>query len=433
MINRRLLWLISVILFVTVAVFGADKPIVDCNVSRITVPLSEYNSKVTSAASFMYGVYAENPNDQDDFLDSDDLMEKFNELTEEERWQYPEYVVIKNFQAWKAGDKEEAMSYYEPGYNRERARALQTQPIEKIQSIMEPFTRVVFIDKAYLRPYVRIYWVMSEVSESGNTKGGRGFPGYSYLKLVGNRYMLTHEIDMTHLFDAVVGTYDSRTLMFLGNESIPLNPDTSGMDWFAMDVDTASPAENKKWLKVFSTDGISDVPPSFSENYLKVYVRAEPLNIEFEAGKQREGSLSEEMRFFESAVTAHKQDDENNILSKWSGKTRERLEKKIKELKDSGQWPESKYTLSLPFGPAPTVVSLVRTSAGTAIYYKKKSFGPSDEVKGNTINQAQSKIFNVGLQEEKGNYTLFKISSQGEFNVLTNQMFIDAVKVLYEH
>mgnify|MGYP000312399606 CR=1 FL=1 len=287
MINRKFLWLISIILFVTVAAFGADKPIVDCKVSRITVPLAEYNGNVTCAASFMYGAYVENPTDQDDFLNSDDLMDKFNELPEEECWQYPEYVVIKNFQAWKAGDKEEAMSYYEPGYNRERAKAFQTQPIEKIQSIMEPFTRVVFIDKAYLGPYVRIYWVMSEVLGSGNTKGGRGFPGYSYLKLVGNRYMLTHEIDMTHLFDVVVGTYDSRKLMFLGNKSIPLNPDTSGMDWFAMDVDTASPAENKKWLKVYSTDGISDIPPSFSKNYLKVYVKAEPLNIEFEAGKQR--------------------------------------------------------------------------------------------------------------------------------------------------
>lgn len=430
MINRRLFWLISIIFFVTVSAFGADKSIVDCKVSRITIPLAEYNGSVTCAASFMYGEYVENPNDQDDLLNSDDLMEKFNKLPEEERWKYPEYVVIKNFQAWKDGDKEDAMSYFEPGYNRERARALQTQPIEKIQAVMKPFTRVVFIDKAYLGAYVRIYWVMSEVSDSGNTKGGRGFPGYSYLKLVGNRYMLTHEIDMTHLFDAVVGTYDSRTLMLLGNQSIPLNPDTNGMDWFAIDVDTASPAENKRWLKAFSTDGISEIPAPFSENYLKVYVRAEPLNIEFDAGKQREGNLSEEMRFIESAVTAHGLGTESEILSKWSEKQKERISKDIKRLKDAGQWPKMRL---FHFGPAPTLVSLIRTSAGTVLYYKKKSFGPLNLVEGNTTNQAQSIIYKVGLKREQGNYTLFNASSKGEFNVLTSQMFIDAIKVLYEH
>lgn len=49
MINRRLFWLISIIFFVTVSAFGADKSIVDCKVSRITIPLAEYNGSVTCA------------------------------------------------------------------------------------------------------------------------------------------------------------------------------------------------------------------------------------------------------------------------------------------------------------------------------------------------------------------------------------------------
>jgi len=428
MINRRLLWLISIILFVTASAFGADKPVVDCKVSRITVPLTEYNGKVTCAASFVYGAYVDEPNNPDDFLNSDDLMDKFNELPEEERWKYPEYVIIKNFHAWKAGDKEEAISHYEPGYNREQERALQTQPIEKIQSIMEPFTRVLFLDKCYFGPYVRICSIICEMSELGSTKGRKGLPVFDYLKRVGNRYMLTHEINMLHLIDPVAMAYGNRKLM--RKESIPLNPDVSGMDWFAIDVDTASPAENKKWLKVFSTEGISDVPQSFSKNYLKVYVMAEPLNIEFEAGKQHEGNISEEMRFIESAVTAHGLGTEYEILSKWSEKQKERISENIKRLKDANQWPKMRL---FHFGLAPTVVSLIRTSAGTVLYYKKKSFGHPDLVKSNTINQTQSKIYSIGLQEEQGNYTLFKASSRGEFNVLTNQMFIDAVKVLYEH
>jgi len=138
------------------------------------------------------------------------------------------------------------------------------------------------------------------------------------------------------------------------------------------------------------------------------------------------------MRFFESVVTSHKLGTESEILSKWSGKAKERISKDIKRIKDAGQWPKSRLS-TFNFGPAPTVVSLIRTSDGTVLYYKRKSFGLPDWVKGNTTNQAQSKIYNVGLQEEQGNYTLFKASSQGEFNVLTNQMFIDAVKILYEH
>ncbi|MFC1738780.1 hypothetical protein ACFL1G_07015 [Planctomycetota bacterium] len=426
MTSRKIIYSLSIILFAVVTTWGEDAPIVECKVSRITVPLAEHNGKVVCAASFVYGAYVQNPTDQDDFLDSDDLMEKFEKLSEEDRWQYPEYVVIKNFQAWKAGDKEEAISYYEPGYNRERTRALQTQPIEKIQSIMEPFTRVVFIDKSYFGPYVRIYWVMSEVSESGSTKGCKGFPGYSYLKRVGNRYMLTNEIDMTHLFDVVVGTYGARTLM--KRESIPLNPDTSGMDCFAMDVDTASPAENKKMLTAFSTEGAAEIPSSFSENYIKVYIKGEPLNIQLEAGKQAAG-LSEQMRFFESAVTATQMGTESEILSKWSEKRRSSISRDIQRIKDANEWPESRPSV-YNFGSAPTVVCSIQTSADTIIYYKKQQITPPEWA---NVPVKPSSIYTVGLQKEQGNYTLFNVSSQGEFNVLTNQILIDAVKVLYEH
>lgn len=431
MAGRKILWSLGLVLFAAVTASGANEPIVDCKMSRITVPLEVMNGDVICAASFVYGAYVENPTEQDDFPDSDALMDKFDALSEEKRWQYPEYVVIKNFQAWKAGDKEEAISYYEPGYNREREMALQTQPIEKIQSIMEPFTRVVFIDKSYFGSYVRIYWVMSEVSKSGSTKGCKGFPGYSYLKRVDSRYMLINEIDMTHLFDAVVGSYDAKTLMFLDNESIPLNPDVSGMDWFAIDVDTNSPPENKKWLRVFSTEGVTDVPKSFSENYLKVYIKGEPLNIQLEAGKQAAG-LSEQMRFFQSAVTATRVGTESEILSKWSEKTRGSISRDIQRIKDANQWPKTRPSI-FNFSSAPTVVCSIPTSEGIVIYYKRKRFERPDWVKGNTINQGQSTIYTVGLREEEGSYVLFRASSKAELNIFTNAMFIDAVRVLYEH
>lgn len=427
MINKVSLWLTVII--ITATSYGADKPVVDCKMSRITLPAAEYNGQVVCAASFVYGAYVENPTDQDDFLNSDELMEKFIKLPEEKRWQYPEYAVIKNFQAWKAGDKEKAISYYEPGYNREREKELQTQSIEKIQSIMKPFTRVVFIDRSYFGPYVRIYWVMSGVSESGTTKGERGFPGYSYLKYVDNRYMLTLEINMTNLFDAVASTYSYRKL--IKKENITLNPDVSGMDWFAMDVDTASPTENKEWLKVYSTEGITDVPTSFSENYLKVYVKGEPVNVQLEAGKQA-NNLSEQMRFFESAVTATQMGNEDEILSKWSEKQRERISKDIQRIKDANEWPKARPSVS-NFGHAPTVICLLPTSQGTVVYYRKKRLEPPSWVKGNVLNQKQNPIYTVGLKSEEGSYKLFNTSAYSNFNIFTNSTFVEAVQVMYGH
>ena len=429
MINRRLLLLISIILFIAVTAFGADKAIVDCKISRITVPLAEYNGKVTFAASFVYGAYVENPNNPDDFINSADLMDKVNELPEEERWQYPEYVVFRHFQEMKADNKAGILSCYAPGYDRDKEESLYKPLSEAERSLLNQLDIVLFVDKSYFGPYVRIYFIMSGISESGSTKGCKRFPGYLYLKRVDNRYVLAREINMTHLFDDVARTYGYRKLT--KRENIPLNPDVSGMDWFAMDVDTGSPAENKKWLKVYSSEGITDIPKSFSENYLKVYVKCEPVNVQLEAGKQARG-LSEQMRFFESAVTAHQLGTESEILSKWSGKAKERIGKDIKRIKDAGQWPESRLS-RFNFGPAPTVVALLRTSAGTVSYYKKKSFGPPEWAKKRAISQAQSEIYNVGLQEEQGNYTLFNASSKGEFNVFTNKMFMDAVNVLYGH
>ncbi len=422
---RKMIWLLSIVFFVAVTTSWAGEPVVDCKVSRITVPLAEKNGKVTCAASFMYGAYVENFKDPDDFLNSDDLMKKFNNLSEEERWQYPEYIIIKNFQAWKAGNKEEAISYYEPGYSQDRERVLQTQSTEKIQSIMKPFTRILFLYKNYFGPYVRISWIMSEVSASGSTKGMRGIPGYSYFKRVGNRYMLTNEIYMTHLFDAIVRTYGARK--FLKKENISLNPNTKDMDWFALDVDVNSPPENKENLKVFSTEGISKIPQSFSENYLKVYVKCVPINIKMEAGKQQEG-LTEETQFFESAVTKYELGTDTDILQLWSEKSKEGVKEEI-ERKNSSKWPDQKIS---PFSETPTVLFSMPTSSGDVVYYKKKLFFLPGNVDTTELikKQAANPIYYVGLKKEEGNYRLFNPDSEAEFNIFTNKMFIDAVNSL---
>lgn len=429
----KLVWSVIIVLFVTVTALGATDPIVDCRLSRITVPVAEKDGKVVCAASFMYGEYVKNPQIQADLLNSRDLIDKFDQLPEESRWQYPEYVIIKNLQAWRAGDKEGILSCFEPGYSRDTYEAMFLKPgvIEQTKPQMEPFTEEVFLDKSYFGPYVRIYSVTSEpVPPAPTGKKIRGLAGVEYLKRVGNRYMLTREIDMTHIFDVVVGGYGAKKTMF--RENIPLNPDTSGMDWFAIDVDVASPAENKKMLRVFSIEGASGIPQSFSENYLKVYVKCEPINVQLEAGKQLK-NLPGEVRFFESAVTKHQLGTESEILSLWSGRSKEKVRKDIELLKNAGEWPKLRGS---PFGEAPAVLALMPTSSGTVLYYKKKAFYPDcphmpPGIKERIISQVDSKIYSVGLQADGGTYTLFNVSSKGEFNVFTNPMFVDAISVLY--
>jgi len=413
MLNKRLIFLISVFLFFTNGVFGGESPIVDCQLSRITVPVAEANGKTTCAASFMYGEYVKNPTSQDDLLSSKDIIEKFEQLPEENRWQYPEYVVIKCFQEWKAGNKEGILSCFEPGYSRDgEAKLIQkTTQLEQVKAQMESFIEVVFLDKSCFGPYTRIYCVLSE------GKNRKGLGGVRYVKRVGNRYMLTREINMTHIFDKIVGRYGAKKVMF--REDIPLNPDTSNMKEFAIDVNDASAPENKDVISVFSTNRSLEIPASFSENYLGVYLDCEPINIQLKAGEQLEG-LSNEMRFLETAVTKHRSGTETEILATWSTSSKDKIQRRIGRLKNAGVWPESRLSC---FGPTQTILASIYTSTGKVIYYQKQA--PS-------ARQANAKVYSIGLRFEDGSYSLFNPSSQGQLNCFTTEVFCNAVKILCE-
>lgn len=415
MVTKNIMLSLCIVLFAVVITVAADEPIVECNMSRVIYPKAYHGNNVACAASFVHGAYVENSKDQDDFLHSDTLIPKFEAIPEDERWGYPEYVVIKYMQAWKAGNLEEAISFYEEGESRDKKRKLQTQSIETIQNFMKPLTRVVFIDKSYYGPYVRISWVMSGVSSSGSTKNQKGVPGYNYLKLVDGRYMLTMDVDMTHLFDSVAGTYSR--WKYRQRKSIHLNPNVTDMDWFAIDSDS----------NIVLSKDMANVPGSFPVNHLKVYVKGEPLNVQLKSDKQVSG-LSDQMRFFESAVTKHQVGTESEVLSLWSGGRKENIKKNIDRLKASGDWPKFRTS---PFGEAPTVLFSMPTSLGTVVYYKKKAFLPPNAT-AIMIEQANNRpVHHIGLEAIDGKYTFFNESSKSELNIFTNKMFIDAANALY--
>jgi hypothetical protein len=385
---------------------------------RITVAFEKRGPDVILAASFVYGEYVNRPTDQDGFLDSDDLLEKFNQLPETDRWKYPEYVVIRHFQEWKANNKEGLLACYVPGFDREKERLSYVPISEQERAYAGPLTRIVFFYKAYFGPYVRIAFLASEVMPSGSTKGGKAVPGFMYLKQVNNRYGVTKEIDSLNIIDPVVSEYGYNNLKKEGRK-LPVDPNTTGMDWFAIDVDDASAAEKKEYLRVFSVDKDVKIPQEYSENYLKIYVRGEPLNIQIKPGQKIKG-LSPQLELFQSAVTAHQLGSESEILSMWSDRTKERLQKEIQVLIDRNEWPQRRLYIGGIFSKAPTVVCQIQTSENVMLYY-------SDSVKINSDDP----LYTIGIRKEKGEYKLFSPSSVGRLNILDNSMFVNALKVLY--
>jgi hypothetical protein len=424
---RKLVWLTGIVLTSVVTVSAASESIVDCQVSRITVPVLEKDGKVVCAASFMYGEYVKNPQTQADLLNSKDLIDKLNQLPEESRWEFPEYVVIRHFQEWKAGNKEGVLSCFAPGYSRDKKGSTYKEMSEEERSFWEPFTEVVFLDKSYFGPYVRIYGVVSEsVTPAPNEKKIRGLAGVKYLKRVGNRYFLTKEIDMTHIFDPIAGGYGAKKTMF--RKKILLNPDTTGLDWFAIDVDINSPPEKKKMLRVFSMEKQPKIPKSFSKNYIKVYVKCEPVNIQLTAGKRLE-NLSDAMRFIESAVNKHQFGTEPEIMELWEEKSKGSIRREIEMLKNAGEWPKTRPSL---LGPAPVVLALMRTSKGTVAYYNRQVLPLDDPYLPVGIVRPKPKTYSIGIRTDaSGEHSLFNASAEGTFNVLTNEMFRDAVQELY--
>jgi hypothetical protein len=393
--------------------------IVGCKISRITVPLDTVAGDTVCAASFVYGVYVDNPADQDAFLNSHELESKFGKLPEEERWQYPEYVVIKHFQAWKTDNKEQLLSCYAAGYDREKKAASYKPMSEQEKVLSEELKRIVFFSKSFFGKYVRIYWLASGVTEAGSTKGCKGLAGSCYLKRVGDKYMITRKISNSNLFDAIVSTYDSQTIM--KRESVELSPNVNNMNWFAIDCDMNSPADDRNYLKIFSSEGVWQKPESFSENYLKIYVKAKAVNLQIEAGKIAKG-LSDKMRFFEDAVTAHQQADEEQILSMCSDRMKERLSRKIQQAKDFNAWPGRNV---LPFSSSPTVLCSLNTSKGTILYYSPMQITPPAWVTKAAV-PAKKPTYTIGIKKQDG-YKLSNVTS----NIFNNSMFIDSLVSLY--
>jgi len=350
------------LLLVVPAIFGSasgDVSLDNCVMERITVPVMEHDGKVTLAASFMYGQYARGATDIDSMFNSKKLDERLGSLSESVKEQSPEYVILKRFRLTKESKPEQAVECYEPGDSREKAlRGL--ADVSKYKDIFGIFTEVVFLDKSYFGPYVRIYYFMREVR--ADKKKGKGFPASAYLKRQADgRYLIANDKFENQLFDDVVSYYSYNTI--INKQNIGINPDISGMKVFALDIDKSATAKDKKFTWEYG-----DIDPNTYDNRLLIYLGCEPVNIEIIGAS--EDKLSKELAFIKSAEMAYwSGEEEDKILSYWneSNGSRKEIEKQIESEKHSGDWPRS----SLGFGlPAWKVIALLRCDLGTIVYYK---------------------------------------------------------------
>lgn len=332
---------------------------IDCPVSRTIIPLT-YNVEghTTSAASFMYGEY------RGESVTGNQLLTKLQAIPESERWGYPEYVIIKRFEYSKAGDGEKLYGLWEEGYSRTkvmRGDKIPTEKVARIQELQSRYSDITFLAKSYFGPYVRIDYQL-EQSGPNDKKAVMSVR----LKRVGNRFWLTMENTGLSLFNVVLDSYRSRKQK-VPQPQVPAT-EINNMEWIAFDVDLqALPKHrNHKMLRRFSE--VSqwteiDLPLNFTTNYLLIYHKLKPENLQLKYGIESQG-LSPEMAFFDSAIGIYQSKKESDILNLWSTTSQVTVQKQFS------------LSITSPFGLHPKIVATLPSTSGSIFFYKLDEAAP---------------------------------------------------------
>jgi hypothetical protein len=383
-------------MFVVTICFG--KAIPECNVVRITVPLAEKDEKTTCAASFMYGTYAQNPKSVGDMLKSDHLSSRFELLPENNRRQYPEYTIMKYYEELRNNNIDRAVNLFIPGKTRDKKKTELSSNFSKMEPYFQKFKQVVFLDKSYFGPYVRISFFLREPPDAnGSGRKGKGFPGALYLKLVENQYSLTDEISSDSLFSNIVSYFGTQTI--IQRKEIKLKSDTNGMKCVVLDVDTNSVT----FVKSKDSSEISD-------NDLCVYFNCQSVNKQLIIGEKQD-DLSSMMQFFKTAISAYQDGNESEILSTWSGESREYVLNLITQLKGNGEWPKYRHS---PFCKTTLAVAVLPTTESSIVYYMCNKQAASVAIYGDGINNPYLLSHMVYLSNESR-------------EIFRNRLFINAL------
>lgn len=388
--------------------------ILDCEDFRVNIPILVVGGRTVCGASFKFGQYIGDVSNISDLPRSSSLSKQFEELPEAKRWKYPEYAMTKYFEACKSGDQAKAVGCCVPGHTPSHFKGFSPQMKQRCG----PFENV-YAYRTYFGPYVEVGDLYVKFPEHAKNKEANVlFGGSQILRNVSDIYriyMLTFgELTTTHIFREV--TFNIFSLARKNNyvlrlQDIPQlsNGELSKMKWFAMDTKVVG-EDDRKTLFAYSNRE-QTIPASFSDNYLKVYMDLEPVNIQLKAG-QRAPNLSPEVRFFESAVTAtHVGRTESNILAPWCEEDRAYIKRRIKNLKKlkGDKWSKHYFPY---IGSSPAVLAKLRTSDSTLIYFK---------------DRMQNDVDVVGVNSIVDGYSLFRLPD----NIFRSDEFKEAVKILY--
>ena len=165
--------------------------------------LHDSNSAVVVAGSLPFGVYSAEST-------MSNLLPRLEELPDNLKYQYPEYLLLALFLNKKAGDLSAVTALYEPGDSVKRAQKQYTK-IEKIAEELKTYNDLQLVDKSLFGPYVNIgYYMLGE--------NGKKFYWTETAKLVNGRYYLTYDINNLHIFTLLRSwrfraTYRGRTFV----------------------------------------------------------------------------------------------------------------------------------------------------------------------------------------------------------------------------
>lgn len=351
-----------------------DKIDMQCETERRLVPLARVDGEVTVAVSLVCGRYGQGTLEQDPWrmVRGSQVAKKLAGLPDSRRWHYPEHVILQNFDAARAAERDRFLDCYQPGYTRAlKASAFPEEKMEQMREILKDQKDLLLMHKARIGPYVRMQGMITTALPGGGEPWGRDesrprmFPFVEYFVRQDDRWWITLEMTtMSSPLDDIVGGAAQRLDEGAGEM---MHSDIAAMHWLAFDVDlNAPPKDRGRQPRIESSGRLGDavrLPEVFSEHHAILYYRVEPLDIKLAAGETSLG-LPPKLSLIESAMTALESGDIEQIAPYWKERDADSIRRSLAQAKKSGQWEKTGFFPGKPFSSPLRILGRIRTPEG---------------------------------------------------------------------
>ncbi len=342
-----------------------DPVAIACEMRRERVQLASSGGRTTVAVEMRVGRYAPPKRNIEGVRQRcDRLRENCARLTPRVRYQFPECLIVEEFDARRAGDFDACASLYEEGYNRDRARSrIKGTPVE-MQEALSRFDTVLLETKCAWDSYLTIRYGMV-----GSDR--QGCPWSLHLKHDGDRYWLTEESGAA----TVNSIYHQLSAPFISPDVASMPQPPKDMLRLRLSLNQGVSAEDRAQRLAIDTLQ-EDVPEQSNAMvlYVRPVVESAPVPL-LQADTERldgSGSALKVSLTLYSEKTATIQD----IVALWAPESRENIEANLHHLQRAGFPLNSRF-----FGKQIDKVRLiarVETEEGIVCYvrYPKVSINP---------------------------------------------------------